>query len=562
MQKWGNDAIVWRQRVLFVAPLLFLNMNMDQTKHKYIIYARKSSESDEKQVQSIKDQIEVANQIAKDYKLKVVDTIFESKSAKEPSQRAGFASLINSIKTGKADSIICWKIDRLSRNPVDSAEIQWLLQQGIIKSIQTPGRNYVSDDNVLIFSVESSMANQFIRDLSKNVKRGLKSKFDDGWRPGVAPLGWLNTKTEERGRNYLIKDPERFDLLRKCWDLMLTGNYLPAEILDKLNNDWGFKTRPGKSRGGKPMSRSTIYRMFTNSFYAGLIDAYGEIKEGKHEPMVTLEEFDKVQVILGRDGRPRPNRHKYAYTGLIKCGECGGAISATFKEKILVCSGELKQYSLYYCSCARNKRRECSQTGYVNADIIEKQIDKELSKLTILPEFKEWALEILSERNENEIVKRQKVYQSQHKTLNEARKQLDNLTQALIKELVEEDIYKREKARIQAEITRIEKSIKDTENSQDNWIEMTEGVFDFACHAREHFKNGSLEDKKAILSKIGVNCTLKDKKLSIDKHPWLVAIEEHYPELEQEFVLCELDKKPYSSKQIEAKVALSPKMRE
>jgi site-specific DNA recombinase len=537
-------------------------MEKDRAKLKYLIYARKSSESDEKQIQSIGDQIEICKSLSNDYKLKVVDILFEAKSAKEPGNRPKFLDLINRIKAGEANGVICWKIDRLSRNPIDSAEIQWLLQQEIIKSIQTPGREYISEDNVLIFSVESSMANQFIRDLSKNVKRGLKSKIDKGWRPGVAPLGWLNTKIEARGENYIVKDQERFPLLRKCWDLMLTGNYVPTEILDKLNNEWGFRTRKGKIRGGKPMSRSTIYHMFTNPFFAGLIEKESGWEKGEHEPMVTLEEFDKVQTLLGRDGKPRPNRYKYSYTGLIRCGECGGVISATFKEKVLKSAGELKQYSLYYCVCSRNKRKPCSQKGYVNSEIIEEQIDQELAKLTILPEFKDWALEILSERNENEVEKRQKVYQSQQKTLRDLRKQLDNLTQALVKELVDEDSYKREKARIQKEIAKIEQSIKETENNQDNWIEMTEGVFDFTCHAREHFINGSVEDKKTILSKIGVNCTLKDKKLSIDKHPWLVAIEKTYPELEKEFLLCELDKKPYNKRQKEAFDLLRPNMRE
>lgn len=537
-------------------------MKEDKTKLKYIIYARKSSESDEKQVQSIDDQIRIAKDIANDYKLSVIDTIFESKSAKEPNKREGFLELINRIKKGEADGIICWKIDRLTRNPIDGSELQWLLQKEQLKSIMTPGREYISDDNVLIFSVESSMANQYIRDLSKNVKRGLKSKIEKGWRPGVAPQGWLNTKTEERGKNYLVKDPERFPLLRKCWDLMLTGNYTPTEILDKLNNEWGFRTRVGKNRGSKPLSRSAMYRIFTNPFFAGFIDTPNGLKMGKHDPMVTVEEFDKVQILLGREGRPRPNRHKYAYTGLIKCKECGGTISATFKEKVLKSTGELKQYSLYYCSNSRNKRNECSQTGYVNSEIIEEQIMDELSKIKILPEFKDWALEILSERNENDIEKRQKVYETQQQSLSESRRQLDNLAQALIKELVDEDTYKREKSRLQSEISKIERSIKDTEKNQGNLIEMTEGVFNFACHAIEEFNNGDHEARKTILSKIGVNCEIKDKKLSICKHPWAVAIEKHYPPIESKYKLCELDKKPYNKRQKEAFASLSPLMRE
>ena len=536
-------------------------MKTNKTKIKYLIYARKSSESDEKQVQSIDDQINIAKEIARDYKLDIVDTIFEAKSAKEPNNRNGFMELMSRIKEGEADGIICWKIDRLSRNPIDSSIVQWLLQQEKIKSIMTPGREYISDDNVLIFSVESSMANQYITDLSKNVKRGLKSKIEKGWRPGLAPIGWLNTKTEERGKNYLIKDEDRFPILRKCWELLLTGNYTPSEILYKLNKEWGFTTRISKTKGGKPMPRSTIYKMFNNIFYAGFIETPDGLKNGKHDPMVSVEEFDKAQIILGKDGRPRPGRHKYAYTGLIKCGECDGTISATHKEKILS-TGEIGKYNLYYCSNARNKRAECGQTNYINSNIIEDQIKSKLNEFKILPDFKDWALEILSERNENDIENRQIIYKTQQKARNDLGRQLDNLTQALIKELVDEETYRKEKTRLKYEISILDTRIKESDKSQDNFIEMTEGVFNFACHASEEFNNGDTEVRKTIFSKIGVNWTLKDKKLSVSKHPWLLAIEKQYPGIESKYMLCELGNNPSNKRKKEVFNLLRPDLRE
>jgi DNA invertase Pin-like site-specific DNA recombinase len=261
--------------------------------------------------------------------------------------------MIGRIQKCEAQGILCWKIDRLSRNPIDSATIQWFLQKEIITSIRTPDREYRPEDNALLLSVESSMANQYIRDLSKNVKRGLKSKLDKGWMPCTAPLGYLNTKTEIRGENYIIKDSERFDLVRKGWDLMLTGNYNPVQIMDKLNK-WGFRTRPWKKKGSKPLGRSTIYKIFSNAFYAGIIPYKDLYVQGKHPQMITLEEFDRVQQLLGKKGKPRPNRYAYAYTGQIICGDCGGVVSATFKEKLVGEKKELKSYILYYCICARS----------------------------------------------------------------------------------------------------------------------------------------------------------------------------------------------------------------
>ena len=101
----------------------------------------------------------------------------------------------------------------------------------------------------------------------------------------------------------IVKDDERFNLIRKAWDLMLTGNYTVPQIWNKLNNEWGFRTFQKKRIGGKPLALSGLYKVFTNVFYAGTILHKGQTYEGKHEPMITFQEYDKVQIILGRAGK-------------------------------------------------------------------------------------------------------------------------------------------------------------------------------------------------------------------------------------------------------------------
>ncbi len=102
----------------------------------------------------------------------------EEKSAKDPNQRKVFLEMMQYIEEGNADSILCWKLDRLTRNPVDTGLIQFMLQKGKIKSIITSDREYLPQDAGLLFSVETGNANQFIMDLSKNTKRGMRGKAD------------------------------------------------------------------------------------------------------------------------------------------------------------------------------------------------------------------------------------------------------------------------------------------------------------------------------------------------------------------------------------------------
>ncbi len=500
-------------------------MKKNENNTTYFSYARKSSDAEDKQIASIEDQEEEIARLARREGLRVhKDTFSEARTAKAPGRRV-FNEMLDRIERGETGRILCWKLDRLARNFIDGGKIIDMLQRGVIKEIRTHDRVYLPTDNVLMMAVEFGMANQYIRDLSVNVKRGLKSKLKKGWMPTTAPLGYLNTKTEARGENYIIKDPDRFPLIRKAWDLLLTGAYIPDQILDKLNNQWGFRTRPWKRRGGKPMSRSTIYHIFTDPFYAGLFQYSGQLYEGKHPPMITLQEFDYVQVLLGRKGRPRPKRHHYAYTGAFTCGECGGSVSATFKEKILKSTNERKHYTLYYCVNARKHKGACSQRHYTNVHVIEKQIAQEIEKFTILPEFKQWMLDILKREDDEEVEKRTKIYETQLRALGDAQRQLDNLRGLRLRDLIDDEEYIQDRKRLKEDVLKLRQRVKETEGRTDQWQEQTDRAFDFACHAREAFEKGDLQTKKAILAAIGLNCTLKDKNIALQSPSWLVPIQ-------------------------------------
>ena len=194
---------------------------------KYVMYARKSSESEDRQVQSIDDQIKRLKNLASEKNLKIVKVYTESKSAGTPNARPLFEEMMNGIENGKYNAILTWQINRLSRNPIDSARIQWLLQCGVIKLIQTIDRAYYPDDSVLLIGVESSMANQYLLDLSKNVKRGMESKRQKGVYPHLAPIGYLNDKANHT----IVKDPDKFDMVRKMWELILSGDHTRNQIL-------------------------------------------------------------------------------------------------------------------------------------------------------------------------------------------------------------------------------------------------------------------------------------------------------------------------------------------
>ena len=231
--------------------------------NKYFIYCRKSSESEDRQITSIEDQLIILKKLAKQKGLNVIDIFSESKSAKKPGREI-FNEMLQRIHNKEANGIICWQINRLARNPVDGGNIQWMLQQNVISHIQTYERSYYPSDNVLLISVELGMANQFIKDLSLNTKRGLIRKAERGYYPAHNPIGYMPNPKKGKGEKEIIKDEERFDLVRKMFDLMLTGTYSPPQILKIATDEWMVRNR----KGGK-IARSNIYRIFSDIFYYG-----------------------------------------------------------------------------------------------------------------------------------------------------------------------------------------------------------------------------------------------------------------------------------------------------
>ena len=303
------------------------------------------------------------------------------------------------------------------------------------------------------------------------------------------------------------------------------------------------------------LSLGGLYKIFNSQFYAGIIEYGGKKYQGAHEPMITWDEFDRVQLLLGRKGKARPKTYEFAFTGSIHCEVCGGFYTAEIKTKFVKKTQSFQSYTYYHCT-RRKKDIECRQMGSVTKEYLELQITDVLDQYTILPEFRDWAVEIIKKSNDKEIAERTKIYGTQQNTLNSTQGQLDNLTKMRYRDLIDDVQFLKEKEVLQKQITELRKNIDQTEARADRWLELTEKTFNFATHAKEAFEVGTLQEKKEILIALCSNPLIKDKRLIIQAEKWFVKVKSDYDALKGQYDRLELAKKPLTKTQKDALASL------
>jgi len=343
---------------------------------KYCLYARKSTESDERQVQSIDSQVKEMLQIAERENLEIVDIRRESKSAKDSGNRPIFKELLKDIDEEKFNSILTWAPDRLSRNAGDLGSLVDLMDEKKLMSIRTFGQTFSNSPNekflLMILCSQAKLEND---NRGINVKRGLRARCEMGLWPTCPPTGYFKEKRVDHKGQCLV-DPDRGHVIRQMFEKVAYEKWSGRKIYNWLRFDLNFRTALGK----KHLSLGNIYRLLENTFYYGPFEyprGSGNWYQGKHEPIITKEVFDLVQDQMKNSQLVRRENIEFAFTKVMTCGLCGSGISATEKFKKLK-NGGFNRHIYYGCTKAKDKN---CKSGYISEEDLIKQLQKQVDKL-------------------------------------------------------------------------------------------------------------------------------------------------------------------------------------
>ncbi len=313
---------------------------------EYCLYARKSSEDDERQALSIDSQIKEMAIQAEAQGLRVMEIRKESHSAKQSGQRPVFEGLIADVRRGLFTGILSWAPDRLSRNAGDLGVLVDLMDQGRLVEIRTHGQVFTNSPNdkflLMILCSQAKLEND---NRGINVKRGMKTKCELGFRPNMTPLGYLNDQYSGKGQKKVFVDKKRAPIIKQAFEKVACGAS-GRNIYDWLK-EIGFK-----SKTGKDLTLSGIYRMLNNPYYCGIFEyprGSGKWYKGSYTPIISRELFDAVQKQMVVAPKSRPGTKQFDYTKLLKCGRCGSGVTAQEKIKKRK-DGSSKRYVYYHCT--------------------------------------------------------------------------------------------------------------------------------------------------------------------------------------------------------------------
>jgi len=344
---------------------------------RYCLYARKSSEDEERQALSIDSQVQEMSKVAERDHLSVVTVKTEAHSAKNSGEREVFNEIINNIKDKKYNAILTWHPDRLSRNAGDLGQLVDLMDNNLLLEIRTYNQVFHNSPNekflLMILGSQAKLEND---NKSINVRRGLRTLTERGLWPGVAPIGYKNVG--ERGSRGCVKiDPLRGHIVQMMFEKAAEG-WSQHRIRNWLREQLDFV-----SPNGKHLSLSTVQNILRKPFYYGEFEypkKSGNWYKGAHQPLVTKEFFDRVQLELKKKNRQtRIYRKDFAYTNLIKCGLCGSTVSAEEKFKVLK-DGSIARYVYYGCN--RTKDIHC-KLRYIREEELIKQLCDIVDQLSV-----------------------------------------------------------------------------------------------------------------------------------------------------------------------------------
>lgn len=458
-------------------------------------YGRVSSKKQEDEGFSIPAQVKLLNEYAQKNNINLVKIFTESETAKKAGRKA-FNEMLAYIKENNISTILVEKTDRLYRNFKDYVTLDdYDLEVHLIKEGTVLSKNSKSHDK-FIHGIKVLMAKNYIDNLSEEVKKGLREKVAQGYYPQKAPVGYINIENSEK-KKIIVPDTEKAPFVQRLFELYATGAYSVDELRIKLFNE-------GFNHNGKPYSKPRLLYVLKDVFYIGKFMYSGVIHDGKHEPIIDIDTFNRVQKMFNQS-KARSHDVEFAYAGLITCGHCGCQLTA-----------ELKKGKYIYYHCTGKRGGDCKK-DYIREEKLDEVFLQLIDRLPnpedgLFEEIKKAVKEMRKVKSDYEETSVEEI----QKQILRLQNRLDNLYTDKLDGRITQEFWQEKHNQWHDEKDRLIEKLKAISNTSRTFDEGSNLLENFCKFARMEFLKANGKKKRAILKMLGSNFIYKDKEVSVE----------------------------------------------
>jgi site-specific DNA recombinase len=472
----------------------------DPARRRAVIYVRVSSKEQEKEGFSIPAQLKLLKEYAAANGFAVAQEYVDVETAKQTG-RAAFGEMVTFLKANRTvRAMLVEKTDRLYRNlkdwvTVDELDVEMHFpKEGVVLSRES------RSSEKFMHGIKVLMAKNYIDNLSEETRKGMTEKAEQGFWPSAAPLGYRNV-TRADGRKIIEPDEIAAPPIRKLFEWYARGDISVKEAMCKARAA-GLHFR----KSGASIPASTVHAILRNRVYTGRFDWNGKTYDGRHEALVSIDLWERVQDVI--DGRlakkSKQGKRDFAFSGLIACHVCGCAVVGEIKKERYVyyhCTGYADKCQGSPASCRRK---------YVREEVLEAQFTELLGRLKFDDEVLEWVRDALhashaDERREHEeAIKR---HQAEFKRLQD---RINAMYVDKLDGLIDTVFFEKMSNEWREAQNRCLREIERHQNADKSYKEEGVALLDLARNAQKLFAMQEPREKRRLLNFLLSNCTWED----------------------------------------------------
>jgi len=465
-----------------------------QEKIKAVSYTRVSSSEQEKEGFSIPAQQDLLNAFAEKNNIEIVKEFLEAETAKDTG-RHKFKEMLQFLKKNKdITTILVEKTDRLYRNFYDYIDLDvdktgysvCLVKEGVVLTPES------SSHEKLVHGLKVLLAKNFIDNLREETQKGRLKKVQEGYFIAYAPYGYKKLNKKDT-----VINPQTSKFVKRAFELYAEGNISLKNLAQKLYDE-GFIYTPSHPK----ISTGHLGKILSNESYIGFIRHRGKLYKGKHPSIVSKQLFQKAQKAFKKDGKPDTRcGHTFLYKGMMKCAECGCAITS-----------EIKKNKWIYYHCTGNSQQKCSQKKqYIKQEEIDLQIDEAIQKVVIDERLVDYINELLKESYKEMQVDTQEKYNYLTTEIKKSNVRKDKLLDMYMDGEIEKEVWTRKTSEIDKQILLLDNQLKSMKLSNEEFINKGKNIIEYSKQAYNLYKNQDIEEKRKLLDILFESLTVENR---------------------------------------------------